>query len=205
MGDKAMSTKETGSNGATTQTLEEPDSHSKADIESAESEGSEPLSLDLTFEVLKNERRREVIRYLREQEKQVTLSDLAEHIAALENDTDVSSITSSQRKRVYVGLYQCHLPKMADMGIVDFNQNRGIVSLGENAPELYQYLDNDTSGTRRWHRYYMGITGTGVALFVSALFVGSSVAPLAALAVLTLAIAVCSGCHTLEQRNASKD
>lgn len=200
-----MSTRETGSSGSTTQTLEEPDSQSTADVEPTERDESSSLSLDLIFEVLKNERRREVIRYLRGHEKQVTLSDLAEHIAALENDTDIASITSSQRKRVYVGLYQCHLPKMADMGIVNFNQNRGFVSLGENAPELYQYLDNDTSGTGKWHRYYMGIAGAGTAMFLATVLVGSSTASLAALGAMTLAVAICSVYHAVTLRTDSED
>src|SRR6056297_3193216 len=176
MGDKCMSTKETGSNGPSTQSIEEPEADNNADddIEAEESSAETQLSLDLLFEVLKNRRRREVIRYLREHEQQVTLSDLAEHIAALENDTDIASITSSQRKRVYVGLYQCHLPKMADMGIVPFNQNRGIVSLGENAPQLYEYLDNQSPETRPWHQYYLGLSGVGAVLFLVSLFAGGT-------------------------------
>jgi len=107
------------------------------DSESAENESEqaettapaepEELSLDLIFEVLKNRRRRDVIRYLEEQSERTSLSDLAEHVAALENDTTTQALTSSQRKRVYVGLYQCHLPKMDDMDIVNFNQDRGYV------------------------------------------------------------------------------
>jgi hypothetical protein len=126
-----------------------------------ESDGAE-LSLDYVFEILKNERRRRVLAYLRSHDERVTLSDLAEHIAALENDTDVASITSSQRKRVYVGLYQCHLPKMDDMGVVDFNQNRGIVERGPNVEQLYEYLDNDAETTRDWPLYYLGAAGLGL-------------------------------------------
>lgn len=204
-----MSTKETGSNGPTTQTLEEPPAESDADAqpEQATSEPTEELSLDLIFEILKNERRREVIRYLRTHEQRVTLSDLAEHIAALENDTDIASITSSQRKRVYVGLYQCHLPKMADMGIVEFNQNRGIVALGPNASQLYQYLDNDGPSQRPWHRYYLGLSGAGAFLFVVSLLVGSqfALAPTMALGALCVAVAGCAGFQLFEQREADED
>ena len=203
-----MSTKETGSNGPTAQTIEESQTDNNGDeaVETHEQPETTDLSLDLLFEILKNRRRREVIRYLREHEQQVTLSDLAEHIAALENDTDVASITSSQRKRVYVGLYQCHLPKMADMEIVHFNQNRGIVDLGPNAPQLYEYLDNDDAGSRRWHRYYIGISGFGVALFLLTLFIGSQVAMLqtAALGVLCVAIATCSILQTVSEQDSDE-
>ncbi|WP_424020040.1 DUF7344 domain-containing protein (plasmid) [Halorientalis pallida] len=192
-----MSTQETGSTGPTTREIEESSTEPTTTAEGGEESPAEELSLDLIFEILKNERRREVIRYLREHEQQVTLSDLAEHIAALENDTDVASITSSQRKRVYVGLYQCHLPKMADMGIVQFNQNRGIVSLGENASQLYEYLDNQSPDTRPWHEYYLGLSGVGGALFLVSLFAGSTVS-VAAFGVLCLAIGACSALHARE-------
>lgn len=92
------------------------------------------------FELLKNERRRRVIRFLKEQEdNEIKLSSLAEHIAALENDIDVAQLSSSQRKRVYIGLYQCHLPKMDDFGVIEFRKNRGIITLRDTTP-LEPYL-----------------------------------------------------------------
>jgi DNA-binding transcriptional ArsR family regulator len=204
MGDKCMSTKETGSNRPTTQSIDEPQTENNVDedVDTEEQSPESTLSLDLIFEILKNQRRREVIRYLREHEQQVTLSDLAEHIAALENDTDVASITSSQRKRVYVGLYQCHLPKMADMDIVHFNQNRGIVDLGPNAPQLYEYLDNDDGSTRKWHKYYIGISAFGIGLFILTLVLGQpALLQTAALASLCAAIVACSTLQTVAERD----
>ncbi|MFC6976838.1 hypothetical protein ACFQL1_22450 [Halomicroarcula sp. GCM10025709] len=109
--------------------------------ETTQTERVETPSLDLIFEVLKNSRRREAIQYLREQDQRVSLGELAEHIAAIENDTTTKQLTSSQRKRVYVGLYQCHLPKMDDVGVVDFNQDRGHVTLTEQVQYFEPYLD----------------------------------------------------------------
>jgi len=156
------------------------------DSESAENESeqtettapSEPeeLSLDLIFEVLKNRRRRDVIRYLKEQGERTSLSDLAEHVAALENDTTTQALTSSQRKRVYVGLYQCHLPKMDDMDIVNFNQDRGYVELGANVDQLDPYLDPVTSDDQSWHTYYLGLSGLGVGAIAVSLAAGLTAA-----------------------------
>lgn len=112
---------------------------------------SEELDIGDIFELLKNERRRRVIRFLNEQEDGVTtLNVLAEHIAALENDIDVSQLSSSQRKRVYIGLYQCHLPKMDEYGVVDFQKNRGIITL-KNTAQIERYLptkDGEVPGDR---------------------------------------------------------
>ena len=101
------------------------------------------LSLDHVFGILKNQRRRRVLRFLYETDGQTSLSEAAEQIAALENDKSVKQITSAERKRVYVGLYQCHLPKMDSMGIVSFNKPRGTLELGDHAPEVYDYIDTD--------------------------------------------------------------
>ena len=100
----------------------------------------ESPSKDVIFDILKNERRRRTLEFLRE-EPTTTLSDLAEHVAALENDKSVRELTSSERKRVYVGLYQCHLPKMADAGVIDHDRSRGTVELREATSPYFVYLD----------------------------------------------------------------
>ncbi|MFC7068790.1 DUF7344 domain-containing protein [Halobaculum lipolyticum] len=101
------------------------------------------LPLDLTFEILKNQRRRLVLDHLRSVDGETTIGELAEHIAAIENDCDVQALGAQQRKRVYIGLYQCHLPKMDDAGVVDFNQSRGRVELRREAEQLFEYLSDD--------------------------------------------------------------
>ena len=99
------------------------------------------LTTDTLFELLKNRRRRDAIDFLKANDGETTLSDLAEHIAAAENDLPVEEISSKQRKRVYISLYQCHLPKMDRAGVVDFDKNRGSIRLDERASQLYPYLD----------------------------------------------------------------
>ena len=174
----------------------------------ADSQETEPgyeLPLDLTFEILKNSRRRETLRYLNSNGGETTLSDVAEHIAALENDTTVREITSTQRKRVYVGLYQCHLPKMDDADVVGFDQNRGTITLGPNASQLDRYLDD--SEPRPWNRRYLTVAALGATLFIlgeagpAAFGVGSS----ALLVLLLVSIAAVAGWHTLELRGWSTD
>jgi DNA-binding transcriptional ArsR family regulator len=173
------------------------------DEDHEESDVEQSLPLDQVFEILKNSRRRETLHYLDENGGEASLSELAEHIAALENDTTVAAISSSQRKRVYVGLYQCHLPKMADMGIVEFNQNRGIVELGAAAPQLYQYLDNQSATERNWHKYYLSISVAGLLLFGLTVVAtaGTGLIPLTALAGLCVAIATCSVAHTIDKES----
>jgi DNA-binding transcriptional ArsR family regulator len=107
-------------------------------------EGDEelPLSKDTQFGILKNSRRRDMLRYLREHGGESTLSDLAELIAAKENGVERRLLSSDERKRVYIGLYQCHLPKMDDAGIVDFDKRSGSVHLRSEARQLFRHIDD---------------------------------------------------------------
>lgn len=98
------------------------------------------LPLDIVFGLLSTERRRQVLRYLRDETESTTLGTLAEHIAALENDKPERLLSSTERKRVYVALYQCHLPKLDDANVIEFEKSRGTVERGVNADQLDRYL-----------------------------------------------------------------
>lgn len=103
------------------------------------------------FGVLANERRRKVIRYLLEGDARATVGELAEFIAADEMDIPQSQLSSSDRKRVYVSLYQNHLPKMDSSNVVDFDGDRKTVALRETAPMFESMMDLDrTNRVRRW-------------------------------------------------------
>jgi len=159
------------------------------------------LPLDVIFDILKNRRRRLVLRYTRENEGPFTLSDLAEYIAAYENDKPVEQLSSDERKRVYVGLYQCHLPRMDDTGILDFDRNRGTVTMNGSVSQLESYLHTDSEEDgRRWPVYYGGLALVGFLLYGAALVPAVPITlPLAALLVL-VALGGSSVLHlTLEQ------
>ncbi|MDG5760912.1 ArsR family transcriptional regulator [Natronococcus sp. A-GB1] len=145
------------------------------------------LSKDVIFELLKNRRRREVLTYLLEADETVTLGELAEQIAAWENDTSVNALSSDQRKRVYVALYQTHLPKMDDAGIVKYDQDRGLITLADNADLLMMYLDTDTHQQDRWDRWYAVLSLLGISVVAAATL---GLPPLAAVPTMALAGAV---------------
>ena len=95
---------------------------------------------DVVFEILRASRRREVLRYLDAHGGEATIGAIAEYIAADENDVDRKDVTSAQRKRAYVGLYQAHLPKMADLDVVHWDKDRGFVELRDSAWWLLAHL-----------------------------------------------------------------
>jgi hypothetical protein len=73
------------------------------------------------------------------------MSDIAEHIAALEHDTTIQALRSQQRQRVYIALYQSHLPKMDDAGVLKYNQSRGYVETTDRAERFDVYLESEPS------------------------------------------------------------
>lgn len=112
---------------------------------SGDAGGLDEPTKDAIFEVLRASRRREVLRYLDAHGGEASVGTLAEHVAAVENDTEPMSVSSTQRKRAYVALYQVHLPKLADYGVIDYEKARGHVEL--LGPALwhiaYLYFDPD--------------------------------------------------------------
>jgi hypothetical protein len=110
------------------------------DREAQETE-SEALTEDEIFHVLQNQRRRLVLRYLEGRDDPVRMGDVAEQVAAWEHDTTVQALNSTQRQRVYIPLYQNHLTKLDDKGIIDYNQSRGIVERKPAADQLQPYID----------------------------------------------------------------
>lgn len=108
-------------------------------------EESMDIPLDTIFDILRNQRRRLAIEYLRRKDTSTDLSELTEYIAAVENDKPVDDLTSSERKRVYVSLYQTHIPKMEDAGMLEFEQDRKGIDLLPLAKQLFPYLDIEGS------------------------------------------------------------
>lgn len=101
---------------------------------------SEELTHDEIFEILSNTRRRFTINYLQDTNEPVDIRELSAAIAAEENDKSIDALSSQERKRVYVALYQCHLPKMDTMNIVAFDKSRGIIEPEANIQVLTDYL-----------------------------------------------------------------
>ena len=134
------------------------------------SERAETTTLkDRMFETLSNPRRREALRYLRmhEDDGPVLIRDLAEQIAAWENDIPSVEVTYKQRKRVYTSLYQSHLPRLHRYGFIEYDADRGTIELTPQAEELDFYLEVVPSGYLPWSDVYLG---TSIVALVVALY-----------------------------------
>lgn len=162
------------------------------------------------FEILKNQRRRRTFQLLEAHGGRTTLSDLAEEIAAMENGIDRRAISSAQRKCVYVGLYQRHLPKMDDAGVVEFDKRSGDVTLTVIGRKLWQWRNEKrtTEGTGRetyWPTLYfsIGTLNLGVLAIdrLQMAYIGAMAAILSVfLAVVTVHFCLDRGCIGLLER-----
>ena len=114
------------------------------------------------FDLLSNHRRRYAIHYCKGAEDPVTLSDLAEQVAAWEEDKEIAELTSAERKRVYTSLQQTHLPTLDRAGVVVFEN--GEVELTERASELDVYLDVVPADSIPWGVYYLGLSAVAFAV-----------------------------------------
>ena len=116
-----------------------------------------PPEKDELYDLLSNHRRRYVIHFCKRADGPLTLSDLAEKVAAREQDTTVAELTSAERKRVYTSLQQTHLKRLADAGMIDYDGDE--VELTDEAAQLDVYLDVVPEGSIPWGVYYLGLSG----------------------------------------------
>lgn len=136
------------------------------------------------FDVFSNARRRWAVRHLEDCDGACDLDELVERVAVRENDADPEELTRAQRRRVYISLYQTHLPMLADHGIVDWDPDDRRVELRKRAGTFDPYLDG-RSGPRHWHVPYASLAAIGVLAFVVA-----TVGPLSPTAAPTVALAL---------------
>jgi hypothetical protein len=141
------------------------------------------------LELLGNRRRRLLWRHLRTAESAAALSDASRRIAAWENDVDPADVEYDQRKSVYTSLRQFHCPKMAEAGLVEFDDRDGTVRLASDLPEeLVVEIEPDTANVRRTAvgalalaaGLILGAWAAGLPVFGSLSFAGVALAVAAA-------------------------
>lgn len=161
------------------------------------------LSTEEIFSVLSNRRRRYTLHYLLQNGADTNVSEIAEQLAAWESNTEPAKIDSETRKRTYTALQQNHLPRMADIGVIDFNKDRGTIEPTESLQELDIYLDISQGHQIPWSEYYLLLSMSAGLLVLMVWQVGfpfTLVPPLGWAAVIWGVFTVTSITHVLENR-----
>jgi hypothetical protein len=162
-------------------------------------ERDEGVDANELLELLGNRRRRLLWRHLRTEESAAALSDASRQIAAWENGVDPADVEYDQRKSVYTSLRQFHCPKMADAGLVEFDDRDGTVRLTSDLPdELVIEIEPDTENVGRTALgalalsigVILGAWAAGLPVFGPLSFAGVAFAVCAAVAAAGLVYAV---------------
>ncbi len=115
------------------------------------------------FHILGNDRRREIICTLAEEDGGLSVSDLARQIAQKEEDVDSSK---NLYKSVYVSLQQTHLPKLAKKDIVVYDKDAQRVEPGSTFSQIRPYL-RETNGQAATLRLVVPLLLSALGLFVA--------------------------------------
>lgn len=140
------------------------------------------LSKTQVFDVLRNSRRRTAVACLRDNGGTMSVTDLSTCVAAEEYDVAEEEVSAEQYKRVYTGLYQCHLERADELGVVDFDADDNVVHLSAEASQLDPYLGDGTPGSAHIE------LGTALMVGVIVLMAGVGVWPFGLLAADVLAV-----------------
>lgn len=102
--------------------------------------------------------------YLSERQSPVELRELADAVARWE--TGEESLSRKQRKRVYVSLYQTHIPRLEDAGVITYDAETGMVELVDRARDIDRYVSSG-SVDRSWPLYYLLVAFAGLVIYAA--------------------------------------
>ncbi|AUX10380.1 hypothetical protein AArcSl_2765 [Halalkaliarchaeum desulfuricum] len=113
-------------------------------------------------DLLRNERRQQVIKHMQRTVGSTTLRELA--VAIAEQETGESPPPKNIRDSVYNSLHQTHLPKLDRRGVIEYDSDRKTVTLEEDAKSVRIYMEVVTDYGVTWDEVYR-MLGT-LSLFV---------------------------------------
>jgi hypothetical protein len=117
--------------------------------------------------LLSNPRRREALEYLFHSPGAVELRELSEVIATAE--TGISPAPRKVRESVYVSLHQTHLPTLHDLGVVDYDRDRKVITVLDPVREVTRHMELTTVYGVTWTDFYRWVGVLGLCGVVGAL------------------------------------
>ncbi|MFC5970138.1 hypothetical protein ACFPYI_02225 [Halomarina salina] len=147
------------------------------------------------FTTLSNARRLSVLRYLVDADEPTDLGTLVESVASAEFGVPVADLERKQERRIYVALHQNHLPYLEEIGLVEWDRSRGIISLrGGETVEQYLGATDARSGRSYGPPLALSMCSLGlVAGYLMEFTGGLAVSSLGALTAVTAAVLLSAG------------
>jgi hypothetical protein len=97
--------------------------------------------LDDVFEALCDRRRRLLLAALLTGRGERPLPALATELVARERGKPAGDVTDAERRRVHASLYHRHLPKLADLGFVDYRTGGVIIVRACDVERVRPFLE----------------------------------------------------------------
>ena len=126
------------------------------------------LTQDTVYDLLSNKRRRFVISKLRRVDGAVSVNELSEAVAAWENGVEPEELTDKQIKRVYVSLYQIHIPKLEGAGVGAYERGAGQGGLTPAVSRGDSCVAGQGGGEETevpWPLVYAAVAGAALVLY----------------------------------------
>ncbi|WP_071932940.1 DUF7344 domain-containing protein [Halodesulfurarchaeum formicicum] len=144
-------------------------------------------------DVLRNERRRAALQFLRERAGEAHINELT--TAIVHREADQESDTKSLRQSVYSSLHQTHIPKLEGADVVAYDEDSNVVRLTTNSRAVDRYLHLRPAHGVSWGEYYQlfAVTSLLVTLLVEmevAVFAAIDPLPVLTVALVVLALSV---------------
>lgn len=121
---------------------------------------------DEVFTLLSNYRRRSLLYALYRNGGELEFPDLVAKVASYETDTPPEEIGDDVRQSMYISLYQTHLPKLTDFGLVEYDADERLISLTPQAERVT--VSSEQLALPRWNRYYALVLLSGLFVGVAA-------------------------------------
>lgn len=122
---------------------------------------------DEVYDVLANRRRRRLLYYLHDRGGEADLWEVARDVAAAEMDCEPAELDRDDVNRVYISLYQTHVPRLADGDVVDYDDESKTIRLARGLREVRAVLDRKRESGRSWSGYYALVGVTLASLVVA--------------------------------------
>ena len=106
----------------------------------------EPAS---AYRLMSHVYRRALLECLRDCEAGIAMADAAAEVAARNLDRSVAESSPEAVADVYAALHHCHVPKLAEEGVVAHDRDRNVVSLTERGRDLAAVQDGIATDTAR--------------------------------------------------------
>lgn len=104
------------------------------------------LDRDAIHDLCSDKHRRIVLAVLAEQQRPLTLNDLAKTIVKHNHHVPLTEASGETITRIKTSLYHCHVPKFAEAGLIEFDAERKLVEPNAEFEQIETHLASFLAG-----------------------------------------------------------